>query len=163
MRGGIVRRLKKDEGATLLEFGIVLPIALLLLLGIAEGARFVAEKQAVATASREAARFGSTTGETAGVPHYADCAAIRERAQASSPFEILDTDILVTYDSGPASPQLGICPTTGPYANPDAISSGDRIVVTVSRSFSSNLPFLGGVFDMEIATTEHRTIVKGEL
>lgn len=153
----------RDEGATLLEFAIMFPMALMLLLGIAEGARFVAEKQAITTASREGARFGSTNGEDAGLPHYADCSAIRTRAQDSTPFELVDTDILVTYDNGPASSQIGLCPTTGPLADPAAIQSGDRIVVTVSKPFTSNLPFIGTMFDMQITATDHRTIVKGSL
>ena len=153
----------RDEGATLLEFAIMFPLAIMLLLGIAEGARFVAEKQAITTASREGARFGSTIGEAAGVPNYADCSAIRTRAQDSTPFDILDTDILVTYDSGPASSQIGLCPTTGPLSDPSLIESGDRIVVTVSKPFNSSLPFIGEMFDMEITSTEHRTIVKGDL
>ena len=157
------RSLSREEGATLLEFGVVLPLALLLLLGIAEGARFVSAQQAITTATREAARYGSTTGETAGLPNYADCASIRQRAKDATPFEIVDTDILVTYDSGPASSQVGLCPTTGPLADPDAIDSGDRIVVTISRPFSSSLPFIDDVFDMEISATEQRTIVKGKL
>ena len=157
------RWMRKDEGATLLEFGLILPIALTLLLGIAEGARFVSEKQAVTTATREAARYGSTIGITDGVPHFADCAAIRARATGSTPFDLVDTDVLITYDTGPASTQVGLCPTTGPLADPDAIESGDRIVVTVSKPFTSSLPFIGGVFDMEISATDHRTIVKGDL
>lgn len=157
------RSARREEGATLLEFGIMLPLALLLLLGIAEGARFVSEQQAVRTASREAARYGSTTGETAGLPHYADCAAIRTKAREATPFEIVDTDILVTYDSGPATSQLGLCPTSGPLADPDLIESGDRIVVTISKPFTSSLPFIESVFDLEISATEQRTIVKGDL
>lgn len=153
----------RDEGSTLLEFAIILPITLMLMLGIMEGARFVAEKQAITTASREGARYGSTIGETAGVPHFADCSAIREQAKSSTPFELLDTDIRVVYDSGPASTQIGLCPTTGPFFDPDAIESGDRIVVTVSKSFTSTLPFIGDMFEMELAATDHRTIVKGDL
>jgi len=157
------RRFGRDEGATLLEFAIMFPLAITLLLGIAEGARFVAEKQAITTASREGARFGSTIGETDGVPNYAACSAIRTKAQNSTPFDLLDTDILVTYDAGPASSQIGLCPTTGPLSDPTVIASGDRIVVTVSKPFNSSLPFIGEMFDMEITSTEHRTIVKGDL
>ena len=157
------RWLLKDEGATLLEFGLVLPIALFLLLGLAEGARFVSEKQAITTATREAARYGSTIGVTDGIPHFADCAAIRARATGSTPFDLVDTDVLITYDTGPASTQVGLCPTTGPLADSDAIESGDRIVVTVSKPFTSSLPFIGSIFDMEISATDHRTIVKGDL
>lgn len=156
-------KLGRDDGATLLEFGIIMPLMLMLMLGIMEGARFVAEKQAIATASREGARFGSTIGETAGVPHYADCSSIRQQARESTPFELVDTDILITYDSGPASSQIGICPTTGPYSDPDGIESGDRIVVTVSKPFTSSLPFLGEIFEMDLSATDHRTIVKGDL
>ena len=157
------RHFGRDEGATLLEFAIMFPIALMLILGIAEGARFVAEKQAITTASREGARFGSMIGEADGLPNYADCSAIRTRAQDSTPFDLVDTDILVTYDNGPASSQIGLCPTTGPLADPTVIESGDRIVVTVSKPFSSALPFIGNMFDMQITATEHRTIVKGTL
>jgi hypothetical protein len=157
------RSVGREEGATLLEVGLVLPLALFLLLGIAEGARFVSAQQAITTASREAARYGSTTGETSGLPHYADCAAIRTRAREVTPFKILDTDILVTYDSGPASSQIALCPTSGPLSDPDLIDSGDRIVVTISKPFTSTLPFIDSVFDLEISATEQRTIVKGDL
>lgn len=157
------RYLESDHGATLLEFAIILPLTLMLLLGIVEGSRFVAEKQAITTAVREAARYGSTTGETDGVPHYADCAAIRSQATGSTPFELVDTDVLITYDNGPAGSQIGLCPTSGPFADSAAIHSGDRIVVTVSKPFTSALPFIGSVFDMEISSTDSRTIVKGDL
>lgn len=154
---------RKDEGATLLEFGLILPIALMLLLGIAEGARYISNKQAVTTASREAARFGSTTGENSGIPNYADCAAIRGRAKAATPFPIVDTDIAITYDEGPATSQIAVCQTTGPLSDPGLIETGDRIVVTVTKDFSSSLPFIDDMFDLRISATEHRTIVKGEL
>lgn len=157
------RSSRRDEGATLLEFAIVLPVALMLLLGIAEGARFISSQQAVTTASREAARYGSTTGENSGVPHYADCAAIRGRAKAATPYEIVDTEIAITYDEGPATSQVAVCGTTGPLSDPDAIETGNRIVVTITKPFSSSLPFIDDVFDLEISATEHRTIVKGEL
>jgi hypothetical protein len=158
-----MRLVKGENGGTLTEFAIVSPFLFLLLFGIIEFGVLLHDRAIVINASREGARFGSTIGESAGVPNYADCSAIRTRAQDSTPFDLLDTDILVTYDSGPASSQIGLCPTTGPLSDPSLIESGDRIVVTVSKPFNSSLPFIGEMFDMEITSTEHRTIVKGDL
>lgn len=153
-----------EAGASVVELALALPVALMLLLGVADAARYMATMQGVSTASREAARYGTATGvNDSGHVRYTDCDAIRDRAQASTPFELNDADIVVAYDSGPATAFSGWCPIGGPYPDPDSITSGDRIVVTVTTTFESTLPFVGQYFNGEISSTDHRTIRKSEL
>lgn len=71
----------------------------------------VSERQAVSTASRGAARYGSTTGKVAGVPDSADCARLRSRAIDSTPPE---TTVPVIWLGNNARCQNGELP--GPSA-----------------------------------------------
>ena len=62
----------------MVEFAIALPVLLLLLYGILEAGRLLFVYSTVVTASRQAARYGATTGENgSGVPRYQDCDGIR--------------------------------------------------------------------------------------
>lgn len=152
-----------DSGASLVEAALALPLALMLMLGIADAARYMATTHAVSTASREAARYAAATGVNgSGLVRYTDCDAIRDSAQASTPFVLEDSDIVVGYDTGPTTSVAGWCPIGGPYPDPDAIANGDRVAVTVSTTFESTLPFIGQYFGGEISSTDHRTIFKSE-
>lgn len=155
--------LEREQGATMVELALALPLTFLLLLGAVEGARYVSVQHAVSTASREAARFGSTTGTgAAGLPHYVDCEEIRTVAQEVTPLGLTATDIDITYDGGPATAQLAECDDVGPFPDPDSIARGDRIVVTVSWPYESALPFLGGFLSGTVSATDHRSIWKAD-
>lgn len=57
---------RRDHGATLAEFALVLPILLVLLIGIAEFGIAFNRAQAVEAAAREGARLASIQGTTSG-------------------------------------------------------------------------------------------------
>jgi Flp pilus assembly protein TadG len=128
----------------------------MLVFGIIEFGRLIHTFTTVRNASREAARYGTATGESSGgVPRYADCAGIREAAKrvARMP-SVTDGDITVTYQlSGGGS--AGSCAGGGP----GALDDGSRIVVTVTRTFDSNLPFISAILDdIEVSSTTRRSI-----
>src|SRR5512147_115479 len=102
---------KKNAAQAIVEFAIVLPILLLLLYGLLEAGRLLFIYSNVVTASRQAARYGASTGGT--VPRYQDCAGIRAAAQKVDYLNAFDDgDIKIYHDTGPGSSPTLYC--TGP-------------------------------------------------
>ena len=158
---------RKNAAQAIVEFAIVLPILLLLLYGLLEAGRLLFMYSTVVTASRQAARYGSATGQggdytTEGGPdnntlqRFADCYGIKRAAQRVdflNAFE--DDDIFITYDEGPGtsgtdpldplvSPPTGwkeICDGTGDSILDKKISgNSSRIVVTIGGDFLPIVP-----------------------
>ena len=78
-----------DRGASLVEFALILPILVLLILGIIDFGRFVATNSTVNNATREATRYGSSVGLSgSGVPRYADCDGIIKGDRAPDQYHI---------------------------------------------------------------------------
>ncbi len=155
------RRLRDDQGATLVEFAAVVGLLALLVFGIADMSRLVAANSAVATASRESARYGSSVGlSDDGVSRFVDCSEIRA---AGTGFD-LAVDLEVThftieYDHGPGTGVFLTCPVGGPDPDPGLISDGDRVVVTVTREFEFVTPLIGRFFGAEtVSSVDRRTI-----
>ena len=98
---------KKTKAQAMVEFAIVLPLLLLLLYGILEAGRLLFIYSTIVTASRQAVRYGSATGQgiTTTFPRYQDCAGIRAAAQKVDFLNSFDdSDITITYDNGPGVP-----------------------------------------------------------
>ena len=73
---------KKNKAQAMVEFAIALPLLVLLLYGLLEAGRLLFLYSTVVTASRQAVRYGSATGENAsGTPRFGDCDGIRAAAQ----------------------------------------------------------------------------------
>lgn len=138
-----------ERAQAMIEFAIVFPILMMLLIGIFEIGRLVFIYSAVNNASREAVRYGSAIGyDDAGEIKYKNCAGIREMARRSAYFmNLQDADITIEYDR--PDPNTGIAPA--PYhacqgtVDPGYfIQSGDRVLVTVTgqyRPYTLLLPF----------------------
>src|SRR5512141_46755 len=84
---------EKKPAQAMVEFAIALPVLLLLLYGILEAGRLLFLYSTVVTASRQAARYSTTTGDGGGsnpvygvpratVARFRDCAGIRGAANA---------------------------------------------------------------------------------
>src|SRR5215208_3842390 len=153
----------KKPAQAMAEFAIALPVLLLILYGIIEAGRLLFIYSTVVTASRQAARYGTTTGDGGGptpvygipratVPRYNDCPGIRGAANAAgflSGSNGFDT-ISMVWDEGPGSSGLAIhsmCTAGTPTeANgPTAAQLGGnskRLVVTVTENFVPLLPKL---------------------
>jgi hypothetical protein len=151
---------RSERGAALIEMAFVMPMLLLVLLGIFEFGRYIAETNTVANASREAARYAIATGPgNGGVARYADCDGMRDSAKQ---FGVLggpeDGDITLEYQDDSGTVFL-VC--SGSSVAASDIGSGDLIVVTVSRPFQVITPIVGPFLDgLVIEFTTKRTIVK---
>ncbi|HRN49908.1 MAG TPA: pilus assembly protein [Anaerolineales bacterium] len=151
-------RTHANKGQGMVEFALVIPILLLIIVGIFEAGRALYVYQSISSASREAARLGSGAGETSGTPQYLNCTAIRNRAvQIGRPGNVTAANVLISYDSGPGTSTLGNCPI-----NAADIALGDRIIVQVTGTFQPGAPMPIFRFPtMTFTTVTRRTIVKG--
>jgi len=126
----------------IVEFAIVLPILLMILVGILEIGRMILIYSAVTNASRNAVRYASVVGlEDTGQYHkYRYCYGIYQMAKRSA-FLVRDADLTVTisyYDDLSASP-MDSCTNTE-MQNPTFeknvdVSTGDRVSVTVVANY----------------------------
>lgn len=126
----------------MVEFMLALPLLLLLIYGTIEVGRLIFIFSSVANASRQAARYGSATGEIDNVAFYQNCDGIRDVANESAYIVAFD-EINITYDRGvnkdgtqiPISdldpnPKADTCPIAE-----NMIRNGDRIIVQVSAHY----------------------------
>ena len=151
---------KKNRAQAMVEFAIALPILLMLLYGILEAGRLLFLYSTIVTSSRQAVRYGSATGVgTGGVPRYQDCAGIRAVANKSDFLNAFDdSDIVITYDSGPGTPVFdtcdgsvdnGVTPSTANTTRINVEIKGDffpivpKLVPFIERSTANNDPILG--------------------
>ena len=149
------RRSKRlhPRGQSLIEFGMALPLLLLIILGLIETSRLVYTYSAVTTASREGARYGFSLGVNGmGVPHYQDCNGIREAAMALTSIAGIDeAGIVISFDSGPGTAVISSCPL------PSA-ETGTRILVKVTTSYKPIVPLVD-LPPIEVTSTSKRTLL----
>ncbi len=136
------RKKPGSRAQAMVEFAIVAPILMLMLIGIIEVGRMVFLYAAVTNASREAVRFGSAIGlDDTGELKYRHCSKIREVARQASFFvTIPDSAIVIQYDHGPGTSVFHTCPPgvdvePGYFVNlvPGQV---DRIKVTVTGQYA---------------------------
>jgi len=138
----------------MMEFALVLPLLLLIVYGMLEVGRLIFMYSIVATASREAVRYGSATGlnVTAGIPRYNDCDGIRAAAQNVDFLGVIDdANIIISYDNGPGTADFSACP-------PGAVRNTDRIKVQISADFSPIVPIVP-LQPVTVSSSSSRTIL----
>jgi hypothetical protein len=143
---------KKNKAQAMVEFALVLPILLMLLYGILEAGRLLFIYSTIVTASRQAVRYGSATGEgsTTGFPRYQDCAGIRDAAQRVDFLNAFDDeDIVIQYDNGPSDPNPPepFCDASPlpPWDDEFAPTSNtQRLVVTINGDYIPIVPRIVG-------------------
>lgn len=150
------------RGQGLVEFALILPALLLVVVSIIDFGRLMFTISSVASASRDAARYGASVGEDAsGVAHYQDCAGIRETIQRLSFF--VESDVLIEYDmDGPGGAQAVEFCQPGLNVDPlfDAIL-GSQIVVKVTGTYRSLV--LSGLLqlpEIPVISETRRTILR---
>ncbi|MBE9523771.1 MAG: pilus assembly protein [Chloroflexi bacterium] len=151
------RRTNEEQKAQgIVEFALILPILLLVIFGIIEFGRMMFIYASVASASREAVRYGSAVDDVSGLPRYADCAGIRAAAQRIGKFAgMQDADIYIKYDDG-ITETIASCASITDY---DDIELGDRVVVSVRADYAPMVMF-ANIPAFPITSTSARTIIK---
>ena len=146
---------KKNKAQAMVEFALVLPLLLLLLYGILEAGRLLFIYSTVVTASRQAVRYGSATGQglvTDTVPRYQDCAGIRQAAQRVDYLNVInDDDIVIMHDTGPGTTATTFCggsplPASDTSFIPNS-SNNSRLLVTVDGDYIPIVPRIVGFLE----------------
>jgi hypothetical protein len=132
----------------MVEFALILPVLLLLILGVIEMGRLLAIYSGISSAARQAARYGSVGGDSdpaqANVQeYYLDCSGIRAVAKQASPLlPLTDDDISVGWDHGSGA-VFGLCKIGHDDESPiPAVTSGDRLVVAITSSYRPLVPIV---------------------
>ena len=152
----------RERGATIVEAAVAVLVIFMLIFGMFEFGRFLIINATVTNASREAARYATTSGDgLGGVPRYADCdgmrAAAKELGVLGTP---TDGQITLEYDEGPGDPVFLTC--AGSTVTPGEIETGDRIVVTVAVPFNTAIPLFDQLLDNSMISVQTiRTISTG--
>jgi hypothetical protein len=150
----------EEKAQGMVEFALVLPILLLVILGIIAFGHLFFVYSSTVSASREAARFGAAVGETGGgLPRFRDCDAIRGVAVQRGLFAGVtnnDSVVAIEYDGGPGTSVYGDCPVGG--TGPD-VQLGDRIIVTVNIQYQSIVPIIS-IPSFPLSAVTRRTIVR---
>ena len=158
--GNPISGLASDQEAQgLVEFALILPVLLLLVLGIVEFGRLLTAISSVSTASRDAARYAASVGETpAGTPHYQDCLGIREAARKVAVF--VDPSMVIKYDvDGPGGTLPVEYCQVGKTTDPIQVSLGARISVRVTDVFKPLVPLVK-LPAIPIASETVRTVLR---
>jgi len=170
------RNEKKSPAQAMVEFALVLPILLLVVYGLLEAGRLLFIYASVTTASRQAVRYASATGENdSGTPRFMDCSGITAAANSVAFIVNFDT-INITYDRpDPNNPGnlksikgmntdptvANECPTLASMpgaATGQVIQNGDRVKVYVDAQYTPIVPLVP--FDPFTITAESsRTVI----
>jgi Flp pilus assembly protein TadG len=151
----------KSKAQAIVEFAIALPVLLLILYGLMETGRFLFIIQSVNNATRQAARYGSTSGvnPTTSVPRYQDCAGIRAAAQKGDFLNSFDdNDIVITYDHG-TSPYTPFDTCNGNTDTGVTLVTGDRVTVSVNGDFKAVVPKLLPFISTTVPAVSSRTLL----
>ena len=144
------RRKKKTTAQAMVEFALALPVLLLVIYGLIESGRLLFIYASVVTAARNAARYGSATGNNAsGTPYYQDCTGITAAANNVA-FINKFSSINISYDAGLDSGGNPILFTGGQAGNascsqdasPSDVQNGWRINVSVSTQYAPIVPLV---------------------
>lgn len=162
------RKGRKTTGQGMVEFALALPILLLVVYGLLETGRLLFIYSSTITAARQAARYGSATGDSdAGMPFYRDCSGI-EGAVNRVGFLNTFTDIHITYDRGLdadgdviAIPGIDPAPTadTCDEIQDDDLRNGDRIKVQVSTQWEPIIAIVPSWQGFTITSSAERTLL----
>ncbi len=127
------RHKKQTPAQSMVEFALILPLLLLLVVGLIETGRLMFIYSSVNSATRAAVRYGSATGDNgAGVLRYQDCAGIRTEARRMMFISALaDANIVIEYDHGPGEAVYDTC--DGAVDNDVDVENGDRITVRIQN------------------------------
>jgi Flp pilus assembly protein TadG len=120
-------RWSDERGAELLEFALIGPIFLMMLLGLFQGGLVVWQHNMVSRLAQEGARWASVRGSGSATP--ATGAQVQAYVQNRAP------GMNVTVTTTSVNPATKACTATA--VNPSSLSRGDGVCVRVTSPFSA--------------------------
>ncbi len=160
------RKGERSKAQGMVEFALVLPVVLILMLGIIEAGRLLVAYSAVYTASREAVRYGTGNGiSESGRMYFQDCTGMRSAAtRVGSIGGVRADDVDIRYDHGPleeppAFTALDQCDEIANYPNENNIALGDRVIVRVTTEWNPIVPLVN-LPPITVSSTTARTVIR---
>jgi len=143
------RRGSPGRGQTLVEFALILPIFLLLLVGIFDFGRAIYAYNTVNNASREGGRLAITDQTLADIQAHA--------AQHAASLQVVDTDVYVDYRAQATPEDEDSCRDLNgnPLVGTDA-AVGCIAVVRVPYTYNAATPLIGNLVGPIVVTGETR-------
>jgi len=138
MKRGAFRRVRDQRGAIAVEFAIIVPVLILLVLGIIEFGFGYHAWDATQNAAREGARLGAVSP---------DVAEIEARVRGTTSF-LNQSQLQVTIECGITGGAFGACPAASSWDEGDIV----RVTVEYTYDFITPLPNfvgLGAQMDLE--------------
>jgi PKD repeat protein len=126
---------KSTRGQGLIEFALIMPVLLLMVMGIIDFGRMFYIYSAASNAVREAVRVGSTDPS--------DCTGINQAARSQLTFiERTAYTVTIRYDDGADLKPFACPPSPGQYLE----AGQDRVVVVVQADFAPLTPVISSMF-----------------
>ena len=148
----------------MMEFALVLPTLLVLLYGLLETGRYLFIYASTITAARQAARYGSATGnnpDLVDTPYYNDCVGIDASARRVGFLNTFES-VAISYDGGLDSFGNAIALSPQPVdpqcANFIPTGNTNRIIVTVTAKIYPIVPILP-LKEWTVTSTSERIIL----
>ena len=101
--GTVLRRRNEDQGATLIEAAVVIPVLLLVIVGIMEFGLAFKDFLTVSYLSREGARIGALAGDAG----EADCAILTGLGELVTPGDLARIQEIQIYKASPSTGNQG--------------------------------------------------------
>jgi len=152
------KKRKRQQGQSLVEFVLILPLLLLMIFGIFEFGRVTFTYSQVTSQTRNALRYGISLGYTSSA-NYLDCAAMQDVADNIYFASTVQTDViyfLASEDAARATPHS--CTTDGAITDGD-VTQGDILQIQTIAHLDTIVPFFNNL-DFDINYTGQRTITK---
>lgn len=142
-----------------MEFALIMPVLLLLVMGLIEFARLMVVISSVSTASRDAVRYAVSVGEdSGGTPHYQDCLGIRAAAENVTVFAAPTIEISYDADGPGGAAPVEYC-QVGKSVDPIQVELGTQISVNVSGVFEPLVPLVN-LPTIPVNSTTSRTVLR---
>jgi hypothetical protein len=148
-------RSRRTNGQALVEFALVIPILLTLMMGIVDFGRLMFALVSISNASREASRYASVPG-TGDTPQHIDCTGIASIARGSAfLFEL--NSVTVSYERNGS-----VYATCDSPPAAEALQMGDRVVISTTATIRILTPVISNIVpSIPVWFTSARTIVPG--
>src|SRR5258706_9262199 len=117
-------RISKPRGQAMAEFGLIAPLLIFLIFGIADFGRALFTYAMESNALRDAVRYAEVLGYSGGVPRYIDCASMTKAAQKV--FFVNSQTVIIQYVKAahPTDPPIACSDAT-----PDKLVNGDLLQI----------------------------------
>jgi Flp pilus assembly protein TadG len=150
-------RSRHTSGQALVEFALVIPIILMLMMGIVDFGRLMFALVSISNATREASRYASVRGsDLDGENQITDCDGIASIARGTAfLFEL--NSITVSYERNGT-----VYATCASPPSAEALQMGDRVVVSTTATIRILTPMISNIVPaFPVWFTSARTIVPG--